>query len=136
MTEPSERTLSDLADRAASVRGIVSATIFGVDPASHSLALAAAAGITGPPLEALAAAVRHPGHPIAMALADEAPTIDVLPTAPGGPRLRSHFPLRRDGGDGARPVGVLAVAHNASLDGDQRLELIDIAAGAASALAP
>ena len=68
---------------------------------------------------------------MARRLVDDEPTFDVLPMAPGGPKLRSHLPLIA--GDGGA-VGVLAVAHDSPLDEDQRAELIALAARVASAI--
>jgi len=135
MTELDDRSLDEIAGAAVAVPGVESAAIFAVEPGATSLRLAGAAGITGPALDGLAAAVRNPAHPVARALSDAEPTIDVLPTAPGGPRLRSHFPLHADRGDGRHAVGVLAVAHDAPLLGDQRRQLADIAGSAAAKLA-
>jgi hypothetical protein len=116
--------------------GIESAAIFAVRPGASGLELTAAAGIEGPPLERLAAAVQNAAHPIWRAVSDDGPTFDVLPTAPGGPALRSHLPLvgRRDG----RPtvVGVLAVAHQRRLDPGARRALEGLADEAASLLGP
>lgn len=95
--------LDDIVRSALDIADIESAAIFVVDPFSGGLVLAAAAGIEGPPLDALVAAVQNPMHPIARALHDTDPTFEVRPINPGGPALRSHLPL-----DG---LGVLAVAH-------------------------
>ena len=65
-----------------------------------------------------------PAHPVARALDDDGPTFDVYPVNPGGPRLRSHLPFRNDNGD---PAGVLAVAHDISLQDPQRRLLILLA---------
>src|SRR3954465_3570361 len=134
MTELRHVGLDVIADRAASVPGVESVAIFAVEPGTSSLGLAGAAGIEGPALERLTAAVRDPDHPVARALSDQSPTIDVLPTAPGGPRLRSHVPLRVGGAEDRDAVGVLAVAHDLPLAEDQRRQLIDIAAAAEAAL--
>jgi hypothetical protein len=66
-----------------------------------------------------------PAHPIARAMTDADATYDVRPMNPGGPALRSHLPL---GG-----LGVLALAHDASLSPDARERLGPLVA-AASAL--
>lgn len=113
---------------------VESAVVFVVTLGSGSLELAAAAGIEGPALDGLVAAVRNPAHPVARTLSDDAPTFDVLPTNPGGPRLRSHLPLRVGGGEGAGTLGVLAVAHASPLDEAQRLRLIALAETATSAI--
>ena len=54
--------------------------------------------------------------------------------APGGPRLRSHLPLRADTGTGRATVGVLAVAHDSTLDEAQRSALIEVADTAAAVI--
>ena len=41
-----------------------------------------------------------------------APTYDVAPMNPGGPRLRSHLPLIVTRGRTPRVLGVLALAHD------------------------
>jgi hypothetical protein len=99
--------LDDIVRAALDIAAIESAAIFVVDPGSTALVLAAPAGIEGPPLEALVAAVQNPMHPIARALHSPDPTFDVRPMNPGGPALRSHLQLRGS--------GVLAVAHNEPL---------------------
>jgi len=120
--------LDDLAREALGIADIESAAIFVAQPGSPTpvLALAGAAGIDGPPLDGLVAAVQNPMHPIARALHDAGPTFDVRPMNPGGPAIRSHLPL---GG-----LGVLAVAHDAVLDGAARRSLIDLAARATDRL--
>ena len=99
------------------------------------LELAAAACIDGAPLERLIEAVRDPRHPIALTVTEAEPSFDVRPIAPGGPALRSHVPLFAEGGHGRAVVGVLAVAHEQSLDASARRDLIGFASEAA-ALAP
>ncbi len=118
--------LDEVARAAQAVDGIESAVIFVAQPGSSDLDLAGAAGIEGPPLDGLVAAVRNPAHPIASALHDTRPTFDVRPMNPGGPALRSHLPL------GGR--GVLAVAHEGSLSAERRLALEELAASAAELL--
>jgi hypothetical protein len=113
-----------------SVGDVQSAVIFVVTPGSSDLELAAVAGIDGPALDGLVAAVRNPAHPIVRTLADDGPSFDVLPMNPGGPRLRSHLPLRVDDAT----IGVLALAHESPLDSTQRQALIALAARAAAAV--
>lgn len=128
-------TLRALAEAATSLADIESAAIFATMPDSSELELAAAAGIDGLPLERLVAAVKNPAHPIARTVTDAVASFDVIPTAPGGPALRSHLPLfaQRDGR--AEVVGVLAVAHQQGLDAETRHELAQIAEQAGRALA-
>jgi hypothetical protein len=120
--------------------GVASAAIFVTarrdEPGSAGdpeLRLAAAAGIDGPPLDGLVAAVRHPRHPIRVALADAGPSWDVRPMNPGGPALRSHLPLRAEDVDPAAPAaGVLALAHDAPLAPEVRGRLENLANRAAA----
>ena len=118
--------LDDIVQAALGVADVESAAIFVPEPATSTLDLAAAAGISGPPLDGLVNAVQNPMHPIARARHDPGPTFDVRPMNPGGPALRSHLPL-----DG---LGVLAVAHDTSLDEAARESLIELASGATEAL--
>lgn len=118
--------LDEVARAAQAVEGIESAAVFVAQSGSSDLDLAGAAGIEGPPLDGLVAAVRNPAHPIARAMHDTAPTFDVRPMNPGGPALRSHLPL------GGR--GVLAVAHEGSLSAASRSALEELAASAAAIL--
>jgi hypothetical protein len=105
--------------------------IFSAPRGSTALELVAAAGIEGPALRGLAAAVRSPGHPISRTFRDEAAAYDVEPTAPGGPALRSHLPLVAHAG--LHTVnGVMAVAHQHSLDADARRALEGLADTAAA----
>ena len=134
MREPGQQVLDEVVHAAVLVDGIQSAALFVVAPLSSSLELAAAAGIAGPPLDGLVAAVRNPAHPVARALLDDGPTFDVLPMAPGGPRLRSHLPLQVDRDGRREAVGVLALAHDAPLDEGRRAELITLADEAATAI--
>jgi len=123
---PTNPDLDALARSALAVPGIDSVAIFSRRPEGDGLDLVASAGIEGPPLDNLVAAVQNPVHPVARALDDPGPTFDVRPMNPGGPALRSHLPL---GG-----LGVLAVAHDPSLTGDARRELETLATSAAALL--
>ena len=124
MIHERDRQLTAVVQEAAAVEDIESAAIFVVAPGTGSLQLVAAAGIEGPALDGLVAAVQDPAHPVARALDDDGPTFDVYPMNPGGPRLRSHLPFRNDSGE---PAGVLAVAHDISLQDPQRRLLILLA---------
>lgn len=128
--------LERIVQKAIGQGGIESAVIFAVGRGSSELQLAAAAGIEGPALERLAAAVRNPAHPIRRTVSDDTPAFDVRPTAPGGPALRSHLPLvtRREGR--ARVAGVLAVTHQHGLDPGTRRVLEELADDAAALLDP
>jgi hypothetical protein len=124
MIHERDRQLTAVVQEAVAVEDIESAAIFVVAPGTGSLQLVAATGIEGPALDGLVAAVQDPAHPVARALDDDGPTFDVYPVNPGGPRLRSHLPFRNDNGD---PAGVLAVAHDISLQDPQRQLLLLLA---------
>jgi hypothetical protein len=124
MIHERDRQLNAVVQEAVTVPDIESAAIFVVAPGAATLQFVAAAGIQGQPLDALVAAVRDPAHPVARSLSDDGPTFDVYPVNPGGPRLRSHLPFRNDNGD---PAGVLAVAHDISLQDPQRQLLLLLA---------
>jgi hypothetical protein len=129
VTERTNGRLDEVVGKSLTVGDIGSAVIFLAAPGS-ALELAAAAGIDGPALDGLVAAVRNPAHPIVRTLADDGPSFDVLPMNPGGPRLRSHLPLRLDDST----IGVLALAHESPLDDAQRQALIALAAEASAAV--
>jgi hypothetical protein len=128
--------LRALADAAIGLPGIESAVIFATTGSPTDLELVAAAGVEGPPLERLAEAVRNPAHSIARTAAQAKAEFDVTPIGPGGPALRSHLPLLTDDADGSTVLGVLAVAHQESLDQETRRRLADLAAAAAQLLSP
>ena len=128
---PSPRPFDGEATAALAVDGIQSAAVFLTGPAADApLTLGGAAGIDGPPLDGLVAAVANPAHPIRRSADDPGPTFDVTPMNPGGPRLRSHLPIRTPAG---RTVGVLAVAHDDPLDATARGALERLADQLASA---
>jgi hypothetical protein len=129
---PRTQELDAVARAAIAIAGIESAAIFVRAPGGSDLELAGAAGIEGPPLDGLIAAVRNPMHPVTRALSDPGPTFDVTPMNPGGPALRSHLPLRSgDATADEAALGVLAVAHEAPLSPDARVSLEDLARSAA-----
>lgn len=113
---------------------IESAAIFVVNHQSERLDLAASTGLADSAVAGLTAAVGNPGHPIARTVTAPVPSFDVLPTVPGGPALRSHLPLtvRRDGAEVV--VGVLALAHDRSMDPVTRPLLLAVADLAAVAI--
>jgi hypothetical protein len=110
---------------------IESAVIVVGEGQSDQLAIVAAVGLDEAAEAGLTEALRNPAHPIARTFGEPAPTFDVLPTRPGGPALRSHLPLTvtRDGTETI--VGVLALAHQRSLDGEAR-PLLEAAADLAA----
>jgi GAF domain-containing protein len=155
--------LDALAREALATGDMRSAALFVPGDESGSLQLAAAAGIDGPALDGLVAAVQNPAHPVARALTDAAPTFDVLPMNPGGPTLRSHLPLRASGqaaddptadiataaantaaansaaantaaAERGRTLGVLALAHEAPTTEEDRAALSELADRAARLL--
>jgi hypothetical protein len=133
------RVLDDIAQAAIGGDGIASAAIFLIGPGASDpqpgpeLRLAGAAGIAGPPLDGLVAAVRDPRHPIRRSLEDAGPTWNVTPRNPGGPALRSHLPLRPPGAPSGPAVGVLALAHDAPVASGARSRLEQLAGQAAAA---
>lgn len=126
------RGLQEVVRSAIAEAGVESAVIFSSLPGSAALELAAAAGIEGPALDGLAAAVGSPGHPISRTFRDGTAAYNVEPTAPGGPALRSHVPLVARDDDRQTVKGVLAVAHQHSLDADARRALDRLADTAAA----
>jgi len=98
------------------------------------LRIVASTGLPDPVVAGLVEALRNPQHPIARTVRDPVPSFDVLPTAPGGPALRSHLPVAvtRDGSDTV--LGVLALAHHRPLDAGTRLMLEAVADLAAVAI--
>jgi GAF domain-containing protein len=130
--------LDNLLDVTAEQLDIESAVIVVVD-APERLRIVASTGLAEPVIAGLAEAIRNPAHPIARTVREPGPSFDVLPTAPGGPALRSHLPLAvaRDGSDTV--LGVLALAHHHPLDAESRelLEAVaDLAAVALERLKP
>jgi hypothetical protein len=121
-----DERLASIAQSAIDLGYISSAAIFVLPAGARYLELAAAAGIDGPALEGLKAAVRDPGHPVARSLTDPGPTFNVTPTAPGGPALRSHLPFRSSAQDTAA-TGVLAVAHDRAVGDAEQRALRDLA---------
>jgi hypothetical protein len=114
--EPVATELERVATEAINSDGIGSAVIFLVRGDPPVLELAAAAGVDGPALEGLVAAVRNPAHPIARTAVDGTAAFNVQPTAPGGPALRSHIPILTRTDPDAHVAGVLAVAHEPRLE--------------------
>jgi hypothetical protein len=95
-----------------------SAAIFTIDKPSGRLRIVASIGLEEGAIAGLAAAVARPGHPIARTIAAPVPSFNVLPTAPGGPALRSHLPLIVTRGGTDTVLGVMALAHDRPLDPD------------------
>jgi GAF domain-containing protein len=118
-SDPTEG-LRDLVATISEGAGAESAAIVIRDPGTGTLEIAATHGLDPAAIAGLRAACQNPDHPIAKTFANPAPTVDVLPTRPGGPALRSHVPLSvaRDGEE--LVLGVLALAHARPLDPEIR----------------
>ena len=82
------------------------------------LEIVASIGLAEQTITGLANAVSNPGHPIARTIATPVPSFNVLPTAPGGPALRSHLPLIVTRGGEDIVLGVLALAHDRPIDAE------------------
>src|SRR5262249_25231765 len=131
------RSLDGAATEALAVDGIESVAIFltRTDGPDGELTLAGAAGGAGPPPGGRGAGVADPPPPIPRAApppgppSDPGPPFDVTPMNPGGPRLRSHLPIRTLDG---RTLGVLAVAHDAPVGEAARNDLTRLATAIAS----
>jgi hypothetical protein len=82
----------------------------------HGLEIVASFGLQDAAVAGLAAAVGNPGHPIVRTFATPVASFDVRPTAPGGPALRTHIPLVVTRGGSDIVLGVLALAHEQSID--------------------
>jgi hypothetical protein len=87
-------------------------------PTLEGLRIAAAFGLPEPAQRILTEAMHDPSHPIAWTFVEPVPTIDVSPTRPGGPALRSHAALTMTRDGATTVVGVLALAHEAPLGAD------------------
>jgi GAF domain-containing protein len=122
-----------LLDVAAAQVGVESAVVVVVD-APDRLRIVASTGLPDAARLALAEAIRNPEHPIARTIREPVPAFDVLPTAAGGPALRSHLPLIVVRGGPDSVVGVLALAHHRPLGDEARLLLEATADLAATAV--
>lgn len=96
--------------------GVESAVILVPSEGRDGLEIVASFGLQDAAVAGLAAAVGNPGHPIARTFAKPVASFDVLPTAPGGPALRTHIPLVVTRGSSETVLGVLALAHEQSID--------------------
>ena len=123
--------LDDLLAVIAEQLDVESAVIVIVVDAPERLSIVASTGLAEPAIAGLAEALRNPAHPIARTVGDPGPSFDVLPTAPGGPALRSHLPLAVARGGSETVLGVLALAHHRPLDAESR-ELLQAAADLAA----
>ena len=92
--------------------GIASGAIVVRDGSGNGLEIVASYGLDAAATAGLAEAMQRPTHPVTMTFEATAPTYDVAPMNPGGPRLRSHLPLIVTRGRTPRVLGVLALAHD------------------------
>jgi hypothetical protein len=134
MTSTRTDELDELLRSGIEPLGIASAAIFSAVPDGTSLELAAAAGISGPPLDALVTAVADPRHPIRRTLAERTSSYNVTPMNPGGPALRSHVLIDAHHGGSLAPIGVLAVAHAEPLGSMAQETIHELADRAASTI--
>jgi GAF domain-containing protein len=113
-------SLSVLLDAIAPAVEAGSAAVFVVGAGPEDLTLTASYGLPETAAAPLISAVANPDHPIARRAAGPGQAYDVLPTAQGGPALRSHLTLvtRREGREVV--VGVLALAHEQPIARDMR----------------
>jgi GAF domain-containing protein len=124
-------TLTAILDALAPPLDILSAAVVTVDPAGGRPDIVATYGLDDEAAGGLAQAVANPGHPIRRTATDPTATFDVLPTAPGGPALRSHVPLAVVRNGASVVLGVLALAHDRPIDPASR-QLIQAAADLAA----
>jgi hypothetical protein len=111
-----EWTLSAMLGAVAQAFGIGSAAIVVRRGDGVVLDIVASFGLDERAAAGLSEAVARPTHPIPRTFAEPEPTYDVTPVNPGGPELRSHLPLIVTRGGTQNVVGVLALAHDASID--------------------
>jgi GAF domain-containing protein len=127
-------TLDALLAGLAAATGSGSGAMFVPDGGTGELTIVASCDLGPEAAAGLTAAVRNPAHAVARTYASAETGYDVLPAAPGGPALRTHLPLIVERGDGARVVGVLALAHDKPLDPELRPVLLAVADLAAVAV--
>lgn len=128
-----EIRLRTLLDAIARPLGIASAAIVVRDGAGSGLQVVAGSGLDEAATAGLTEAMKRPTHPVTMTFEASAPTYDVAPINPGGPALRSHLPLVVTRGGTARALGVLALAHDSSIDPEAK-SVIEAAAGLAAVM--
>jgi hypothetical protein len=127
------RALAHVDGLRSSLQLLIQSIAEGCDAGSAAIAVAgegsrleivATFGLDEASTAGLAGAIRRPGHPIARTFTEPTPTFDVLPTAPGGPALRSHLPLMVTRGGKGTVLGVLALAHDRSIEEEMRPMLL------------
>jgi hypothetical protein len=96
--------------------GSGSGAILSRDGPTGDLRIVASLGLDDAGAAGLTAAVRNPAHAVARTATTGDAGFDVLPGAPGGPKLRSHLPLVIGPEGASVVVGVLALAHDEPID--------------------
>jgi diguanylate cyclase (GGDEF)-like protein len=116
-----ELALEELLSAVTEAVGAASGAIFAQDPDRPAIELIAAVGFDDASLAAFEKTVADtPDHAIRQTIADRTSTFDATPRARGAKGLRSHLPLVVTRDDVDLPLGVLAVAHDESLDEEAR----------------
>ncbi len=118
--DPATSALGLLLSSIARGLDVESAAIVVAGETREPLEIAASTGLPEGAIAGLTSAMRNPGHPIARTFVTPVATFDVLPTAPGGPALRTHVPLVVTRGGAEIVLGVLALAHAHPIDADRR----------------
>lgn len=126
--------LASMLETMGRASGAGSGAIFIRDRATGELRIVASLGLDGAGAAGLTAAVRNPAHAVARTAATGETGFDVLPGAPGGPRLRSHLPLVVGPEGAPEVIGVLALAHDEPIDPELRPMLVAAANLAAVAV--
>ena len=129
-----ESTLSTMLGAVARAFGVGSAAIVTKRGDGAGLEIVASFGLDERAAAGLSEAIARPTHPIARTFLEPTPTYNVTPVNPGGPALRSHLPLIVTRGDTETVLGVLALAHEDSIDSEDRAILESVADLAAVAI--
>jgi len=126
--------LNGLLSGTAVATGSASGAILTANGGTSELWIVASVGLGAEAAAGLVAAVRNPAHAVARTYASAETAFDVLPANPGGPALRSHLPLvvARDGTE--QVIGVLALAHERSIEAALRPLVLGVADLAALAI--
>lgn len=119
MPEPVEAILAEIVRGVGSESGVIVVR----DAATGERTVVASVGLPEVAVAGLAAAMRDPDHPITRTFADGAAAFDVLPTRPGGPKLRGHVPLTAERDGRPEVIGVLALAYERPMDEQARHEV-------------
>jgi GAF domain-containing protein len=127
-------TLSTMLDAVAPAFGVGSAAIVAKRGDDEGLEIIASFGLDERAAAGLTEAIARPTHPIARTFESPTATYDVAPVNPGGPALRSHIPLVVTRGGSEKVLGVLALAHEDSIEAESRPVLEAVADLAAVAI--